>query len=88
MIRYCLTWQNVGGNGAGGCTTWYQTNGNLVADPLFCDLASGEVTVAEDSPALFPPGGPMGAYITPGCSSTPIIPTTWGSLKSRFEKMP
>lgn len=84
LIRYCLAWQNVGGNGAGGCSTWYETNGNLVADPKFCGLASGDVTVAEDSPAMFPPGGPMGAYITPGCSSTPVVPTTWGSLKSRF----
>ena len=88
LIRYCLAWQNVGGNGAGGCSAWSQTNGNLVADPLFCDLASGDVTVADDSPALFPPGGPMGAYIDPGCSSTPVVPSTWGSLKSRFDKKP
>jgi hypothetical protein len=86
IIHYSLAWQNVGGDGVGGCGIWYLSNGNLVADPLFCDLASGDVTVSVDSPALLPPGGPMGAYISPGCSGTPILPTTWGSLKARFNR--
>jgi len=84
LIHFNLGWANVGGNGAGTCTTWDQSNGNLVNDPLFCNLQGGDVTVEDDSPALFPPGGPMGAYNTPGCSATPALPTTWGSLKSRF----
>ena len=84
IIHYCIGWLNTGGNGTGSCSTWDQTNGNLVTDPLFCNLAAGDVTVAADSPAMFPPGGPMGAYITPGCSGTPVLSTTWGSLKARF----
>jgi len=83
-IRYTIGWSNVGGNGIGNCSTWDQTNGNLVTDPLFCNLDEGDVTVAADSPALFPPGGPMGAYITAGCGGTPVLPATWGRLKSRF----
>ena len=84
LIRYNLAWANAGGNGAGTCSTWDQTNANLVADPLFCNLDEGDVTVESDSPAMFPPNGPMGAYITPGCTATPVLPTTWGSLKTRF----
>jgi hypothetical protein len=84
IIHYCIGWLNTGGNGTGSCSAWDQTNGNLVADPLFCNLDEGDVTVAADSPAMFPPGGPMGAYITPGCSATPVRPATWGSLKARF----
>jgi len=84
VIRNNLGWANVAGNGTGACTNWDQSNGNLVTDPLFCDLDAGDVTLAADSPALFPPGGPMGAYTNPGCSSTPVLPTTWGALKSRY----
>jgi len=84
LIRYNLAWANAGGNGAGTCSTWDQANANLVADPLFCNLDEGDLTVEDDSPAMFPPNGPMGAYITPGCSATPVLPTTWGSLKTRY----
>jgi parallel beta-helix repeat protein len=86
LIRYNLAWQNAGMNGSGDCSTWDQANGNLVADPLFCNLAAGDVTVAADSPAMFPPNGPMGAYITPGCPGTPVLHVTWGSLKVRFDR--
>jgi len=84
FIHYTIGWSNGGGNGIGNCNGWDQTNGNLVTDPLFCNLDAGDVTVSTLSPALFPPGGPMGAYITAGCNGTPVLPTTWGSLKARF----
>ena len=73
IIRNNLTWENVGGDGVGSCPTWWQANGNIVADPEFCDRDAGDYHVRSDSPALMHPEGPIGAFPTAGCSA----PSTW-----------
>jgi hypothetical protein len=80
--RNNLAWMNTGGEGTGGCPDWWQSNGNLVADPYFC--SSGDYTLAEDSPAIMHPAGPLGAFPTPGCGPVPTVPTTWGRLKTLY----
>jgi len=44
-------------------------DGNLATDPLFCDLAAGDLTLRDDSPCLAPPGcdGRIGA-LGEGCA--------------------
>ncbi len=84
LIRNNLAWQNEGGDGAGECPEWWQSNGNLVADPAFCDTTSGGWSVAANSPALTDPNGPMGAISEPGCQGTAVRPITWGRLKALY----
>jgi len=84
-IQDNLAWQNTGGDGSGLCAEWTQSNGNLVADPQFCNPAAGDYGVAETSPALTHSAGPLGAYSLAGCTSVPVVPTTWGRIKARYE---
>jgi hypothetical protein len=81
-----LAWQNVGGDGVGDCPDWWQTDGNIVADPLFCDLDMGDYSLSQKSPAMTHPAGPLGAISTPGCDITPVMPTTWGRIKSMYRQ--
>jgi hypothetical protein len=85
VVQDNLAWQNVGGDGVGDCADWWTANGNLIADPQFCNPAAGDYALAEGSPALTQPAGPLGAYPTPGCPPVPITPTTWGRIKSLYE---
>jgi subtilisin family serine protease len=55
-----LAYGNVNGN-YGGTTDPTGTDGNLEADPLFCDMAGGNYTLDVSSPAATTPCGPMGA---------------------------
>jgi hypothetical protein len=84
IIRNNLAWQNQPVEGAGLCSGWWQGDGNVLADPMFCDLQAGVLTVAGGSPALTHPAGPLGAYPAPGCQPILIQPVTWSGLKSRF----
>jgi len=83
-IQNNLAWQNVGGDGVGDCPTWWQTNGNIVADPAFCDTLSGDFHLHQDSPAITHIAGPLGVYPIPGCGPVPVRHTTWGMLKSKY----
>lgn len=63
--------------------------GNFAADPRFCDLNEGGLTLDSSSPCLpgnHPQGeecGLIGAF-GPGCGTTPVRATTWGAIKSAF----
>jgi len=83
-IQNNLAWQNAGGDGVGDCATWWQTNGNIVADPAFCDTLSGDFHLHQDSPAITHVAGPLGVYPIPGCGPVPVRHTTWGILKSKY----
>jgi parallel beta-helix repeat protein len=85
VIRNNLAWHNPGGHGAGSCSDWWATDGNTVADPLFCNPDGGDYSLADGSPALTHPEGPLGAMPDPGCGGTPIHPTTWGQIKARYD---
>jgi hypothetical protein len=62
---------------------------NVYKDPLFCgDGVAGDGEVAGISPAFSQPFGVIGAHSAPGCGpydGTPVVPTTWGLLKTRYE---
>ena len=84
-IRDNLAWQNSGGDGVKDCPAWWQSNGNVIANPYFCDMANGDFRVASNSSVLTHPAGPLGVYPIPGCGpGVPIQPSTWGTLKSRY----
>jgi hypothetical protein len=74
-------WQNPGGNWI-GIPDPTGTNGNISLDPLFCDPAEGDLTLASDSPCL--PGNPgnggcgqIGA-LGLGCEYASIVPESAG----------
>jgi hypothetical protein len=84
IIRNNLAWQNSGGEGVKDCPNWWQSNGNVIDNPYFCDMASGDFTVASNSGVMTHPAGPLGAFSTPGCGPVAVHPSTWGSLKARY----
>jgi hypothetical protein len=84
IIRNNLAWQNVGGDGVGDCPTWWQSDGNVVADPYFCNPESSDYSLAQNSPALTHPAGPLGAFHLPGCGPVSVEPITWGRIKAMY----
>jgi hypothetical protein len=64
-----------------------QLDRNTRADPLFCDLNSGDVTIAKVSPCAAdrsPPGcGQIGA-LGVVCELSPVRETTWGVIRFLF----
>jgi hypothetical protein len=83
-IENNLVWANSGGDANGECPDWVGVDGNVSADPHFCDLSSGEFSLAEDSPALTHPSGVVGAVAAPGCTGTAVLATTWGRIKALY----
>lgn len=90
-----LTCCNIFGNGEGdwvGCLEdQFGINGNISADPLFCDTASGNLNIEDCSPCLpghHPDGhtcyGIIGARGI-GCECGSITqPKSWGSIKAIY----
>jgi hypothetical protein len=78
-------WDNA--SGAMGCGSL--TLSEVVADPLFCDAAAGDFTLAANSPCLpgnHPNGvncGLIGA-LGQGCGPVALTPQTWARLKARY----
>ncbi len=81
-----LAWMNEDDTAIGGCREWASSNGNIVADPLFCGAETGDFSVSKYSPALLHKEGGIGAYLQPGCERVAIVHTTWGGVKSLFVK--
>ena len=78
---------NAGGDWGGDIAPQYGVNGNLSADPLFCDGEAGDFRLERDSPCA--PGadtdcGLIGA-LPVGCGSTPTRVVSWGRAKSLFK---
>jgi hypothetical protein len=59
----------------GGTTDPTGTNGNIAADPLFCDIGVGNFGISEDSPCATASCGVIGAAEV-GCGVTPAIDDT------------
>ncbi len=85
LLQDNLAWQNSGGDGVGECPAWWDRNGNIVADPFFCDRENGDFSLRDDSPAYNAPNGPIGAVPEIGCKGTPVERTTWGRLKALYK---
>ncbi|NNE09236.1 MAG: hypothetical protein HKN20_11800 [Gemmatimonadetes bacterium] len=59
-------------------------NGNIDEDPLFCDKAGDDYTIANSSPAALAACGHMGSEPT-GCGGpTATEETSWGEVKQMF----
>lgn len=85
VITCCDAWNNAGGNYVGlPDPTGY--DGNICADPLFCDAWGGDLQLASDSPCAEehnPECGQIGAFGI-GCQQTPVQGKSWGSIKGLF----
>lgn len=79
-----LLWQNTGGSAGGECTSWVDSDGNITADPLFCDLSAEDFSLRPGSPALTHPAGPLGALVEPGCGANQ--PSTPSHLRTALWK--
>jgi len=79
---------NAGGDWLGCVAGQLGTNGNISADPLFCDAENGDFTIAGQSPCA-PVGAPecglIGAWPV-GCEVTPVRPWHWGQIKALFRR--
>jgi len=85
----CLdAWDNAGGNYV-GIPDPTGTNGNIAADPIFCDVAAQDFSIREDSPCApqqNPTCGLVGA-LGVGCTvPTPTVSATWGQIKSLYAR--
>lgn len=79
----CDIYGNVGGD-YDDLPGWLGVNGNICADPLFCDPAALDLSIAEDSPCA--PDGECGLIgaLPVGCGPTPISQRTWGAIKALY----
>ena len=82
----CDLYGNTGGDWVGCLAGQAGQEGNLSADPLFCDPSIHDYGLNIDSPCgpEHNPGcGLIGAW-PEECGTVPIVQTTWGGLKARF----
>ncbi len=89
-LSCCDLFGNAGGDWVGAIADQYGIDGNISADPLFCDPSIADLTLREDSPcAPFSPYNPecdlTGAWPV-GCSGTATLRMSWGSLKALFSR--
>jgi hypothetical protein len=87
-LSCCDLYGNEGGNGVGSISRQYGINGNISADPLFCNAGSEDFTLHANSPCApdsNPDCGLIGAWPV-NCSSTSVELTTWGAVKAMFRR--
>ncbi len=90
-LRCCDIFGNQGGDWVGCISGQEGIAGNFAADPQFCDLATGDLTLNGSSPCLpgnHPQGedcGLIGAF-DQGCGPTAVNPSTWGAVKAAFRR--
>jgi hypothetical protein len=86
QLQCCDIYGNEGGDWVGSISDQYGVEGNLSADPLFCDPAHEDFTLDAQSPCSpgsNPECGLIGAWPV-GCSATPAERTTWGRIKALY----
>jgi len=82
---------NAGGDWVGCIEDQYGIDGNISADPLFCDPENGDYTLDACSPCLpgnHPHGvdcGLIGA-LGQGCGATAVEETSWGRIKALYRR--
>jgi len=85
-VTNCVVFGNAGGDSLTGDLMYL--HGNLFTDPLFCDIASSDYSLCENSPCL-PDNNDWGVQIGAhgqGCGpcDNPVKHTSWGSIKAMF----
>ena len=77
---------NEGGDWTGCVAGMESTNGNISADPLFCDIAAGDVSLQADSPCAPANSGECGLIgaLGPWCGPLALEPHSWGSIKALY----
>ncbi|HVP58435.1 MAG TPA: right-handed parallel beta-helix repeat-containing protein [bacterium] len=91
-LKCCDIFGNTGGDWTGPIAGQNGINGNLSADPLFCDRGSDDLSLENCSPCLpghHPAGYDCGEMIGArgvGCEcNAAAVPTTWGAIKALFK---
>jgi len=88
-LTCCNVYGNQGGDWAHCVADQYGINGNISADPFFCDPENDDFTIAEDSPCAagnHPDGYPcslIGA-LDVGCDPSRTERRTWGGVKALY----
>ena len=69
-----------------GCGVDPTMNGNLIADPLFCDPDARNFMIRSDSPASpeHPSGCGLRGALCVGCGPVSIEPESWARIKQRY----
>ncbi len=78
---------NEGGDWLGPIADQEGIDGNLSADPMFCDTDAGDFHLQWGSPCLPANSGTcglIGRYGFGGCNSVSIETTSWGQIKSMY----
>ena len=90
-LECCDVFGNAGGDWVGCISGQLGINGNISADPHFCDPENGDLGIQSDSPCApdhHPSGHPcglIGARDT-GCDSSAANRTTWGGVKALYRQ--
>jgi hypothetical protein len=81
----CDVFGNAGGDWVDCIAGQEGGNGNISADPLFCDRPGGDFTIDAASPCAPAHSGGCGLIGALGvdCDS-PVEATSWGAIKARF----
>jgi predicted outer membrane repeat protein len=85
-LHCCDVFGNTSTNYGGSLPDQTGISGNISADPLFCDLGSGDLQISEWSPCLAENNecdvqvGALGA----GCGAVPVVRSTFGAIKALF----
>ena len=85
VLTCCDLFGNAGGDWVGCIAGQAGQNGNISADPRFCDAPAGDFTLHGDSPCAPEQSGCglIGAWPV-ACGATAIEPATWGRIKTVF----
>ena len=84
LMTCCDVWNSTYGNYGGYCTDPGSANGNMSADPQFCNPESWDYTLCNTSPCASAPCGLIGAFEV-GCQcGVSVQPITWGAIKSMY----
>jgi hypothetical protein len=82
----CDAWFNTGGDWTGCVAGQLGVDGNISANPLFCEISRSDYSIAADSPCAADNnecGTLIGAFDV-GCGGVPAREATWGAIKSLY----